>query len=200
MLILVRHGRTALNAAGLLQGRVDADLDEVGKAQAEQIALALLPALRDGSIAKVVSSPLARARQTAAAMTDSIEIDERWIEVAYGVFEGRTMGEVGAAQLARWRSDPEFAVEGGESLATLARRLQPALEELAETAVDHDVVVVSHVSPIKAAIAWALGVGIEVSWRCRLDQASISQIALSGRGPSLAVFNDTSHLGSTFGT
>ena len=153
MLILVRHGRTALNAAGLLQGRVDADLDEVGKAQAEQIALALLPALRDGSIAKVVSSPLARARQTAAAMTDSIEIDERWIEVSYGEYEGVPMSEISPAVWKRWVDDPHFTPEGGESLHALGVRVSEACDELVDEMRTRDVVVVTHATPVKVAMA-----------------------------------------------
>ena len=192
MLILVRHGRTAANAAGLLQGRIDLDLDDVGRGQAERIGMSLrADATRP---MRVVSSPLARARQTASYVASEVSIDERWQEIAYGAYEGKALADVGAAQWSRWRSDPHFALEGGESLSALLARVKPALEELVEEAVDTDIVVVSHVSPIKAAIAWALGVGIEISWRCQLDQASISRINVSPRGPSLASFNDTAHL------
>jgi broad specificity phosphatase PhoE len=61
---------------------------------------------------------------------------------------------------------------------------------------DGDVVVVSHVSPIKAAAAWALGVGDEVAWRMYVAQASITRIGVGGPGglPSLRSFNETAHL------
>mgnify|MGYP003343543945 CR=1 FL=1 len=68
------------------------------------------------------------------------------------------------------------------------------LEELVDAARDRTIVVVSHVSPIKAAVSWALGVGVEISWRCRLDQASITRVAIGPGGPSLASFNETAHL------
>ncbi len=192
MLILVRHGRTAANAAGLLQGRLDPSLDDVGVAQAAQIGEHLRSACAEPPL--VMSSPLLRARQTASHISDKVMVDERWQEIAYGVYEGRPLADVGAAQWARWRADDHFALEGGESLAALLARVQPALEDLIAVAAERDVVVVSHVSPIKAAIAWALGVGIDISWRCQLGQASISRIAVSGRGPSLLSFNETSHL------
>jgi broad specificity phosphatase PhoE len=172
---------------------MDPDLDDVGLEQAARIGVSLQS--DTSRPLRVVSSPLARARQTASFVSADVSIDERWQEIAYGVYEGKPLVAVGPSQWSRWRSDPHFALEGGESLAALLARVQPALEELAAESVDTDIVVVSHVSPIKAAIAWALGVGIEISWRCQLDQASISRINVSPRGPSLTSFNDTSHLG-----
>lgn len=192
MLILVRHGRTAANAAGLLQGRMDPALDEVGNAQAARIGAFLRSTSTEPPV--VMSSPLLRARQTAAHIAGDVTIDDRWQEIAYGVYEGRPLADVSASQWARWRADDHFALEGGESLAALLARVRPALDDLLALAAERDVVVVSHVSPIKAAIAWALGVGIDISWRCQLGQASISRIAVSGRGPSLVSFNETSHL------
>ena len=59
---------------------------------------------------------------------------------------------------------------------------------------DRTVVVVSHVSPIKAAVAWALGVGPEVAWRSHLDPASITRIAIGPAGPVLRTFNEVAHL------
>ena len=68
------------------------------------------------------------------------------------------------------------------------------LDELADEAAVDDIVLVSHVSPIKAAAAWALGVGIEMSWRAFVAQASIMRIASSGPAPSLHSFNEVHHL------
>ncbi|WP_395154817.1 histidine phosphatase family protein, partial [Ilumatobacter sp.] len=64
MLILVRHGRTAANKAGQLQGRLDQDLDEVGVQQAVAVAAMVLGA---GQVDAVIASPLQRAQQTAEA-------------------------------------------------------------------------------------------------------------------------------------
>ena len=64
---------------------------------------------------------------------------------------------------------------------------------------DTDVVVVSHVSPIKAAVAWALGCGMETAWRTHLDQASITRLALGANGPLLRSYNETHHLGTALG-
>jgi broad specificity phosphatase PhoE len=188
VLIVVRHGRTAANAAGLLQGRVDNPLDEEGRRQAEAIARAV------GPVDRVVTSPLRRARETAAAFGVEAEVDEAWIELAYGEWEERPVRDVPAATWAQWRRDDHFAPPGGESLASLQRRVEAACVALAEEALERDVVVVTHVSPIKAAVAWALGVGPSTSWRMNVAQASVHRLRTGAPIPAVLVFNDTSHL------
>ena len=191
MLILVRHGQTRINAGGLLQGRIDPPLDDTGRAQAEAIGRAIRARFPG---AYVVSSPLVRAHETASAIAASPVVDERFIELDYGDFDGKAMSDVPDETWALWRSDPHFRPPNGETLVELDSRVRPALQELAERARTSDVVVVSHVSPIKSAVTWSLGVGPEATWRCSLDRASITTIAVSPRGPALVGFNDTSHL------
>ena len=181
MLILVRHGRTRGNAAGLLQGRIDNPLDEVGILQAEQVAAAI------GPVDRVVSSSLSRARQTAAMFGMPVTIDDRWIELDYGEADGRPLSDVPVEMWAAWRTDPGFAPPGGESMHAMDQRVRAAAADALDTARDATVVVVSHVSPIKAAISWALGGDISMSWRCHLDQAAVSRIA---PGPVLRSFNE----------
>jgi broad specificity phosphatase PhoE len=188
-LVLVRHGQTALNAEGRLAGRLDVDLTDLGARQATAVATAVLDA---ADPARVVSSPLQRAVRTAAAFGREVIVDGRWIELDYGEYDGRPLGEVPASLWDRWRADAGFIPPGGESLRALGARVREACSELA--AVGGTTVVVSHVSPIKAAVAWALGVGDEVSWRMYLAPASISVIGLGERGPSLRAFNVTTHL------
>lgn len=192
MLIIARHGRTASNASGLLLGRADPSLDELGIAQAGELArmLAVHPPTR------IVSSPLARTRETANALGLPIVVDDRWIELDYGEFDQRPMSDVPLDIWARWRADPGFAPPGGESLEAMALRVGEACAELAEEARDADILVVTHVSPIKAAVAWALQVGIEVSWRMHVSPASVTRISLTPNGPSLLSFGDVHHLNS----
>jgi alpha-ribazole phosphatase len=194
MLILVRHGRTAHNAAGLLQGRVDPPLDDLGCAQAEAVA----GVVHRRIATRVVSSPLRRAAATAAAIAGpdmAVETDERWVELDYGDYDGRPVSDVGLEVWAAWRSDLDFRPPGGESLRELGERVRVACEDLIDAAAESDIVVVSHVSPIKAAVAWALGVDAGVSWRTHLDHASITRIAVGRDGhPLLQTFNETGHL------
>lgn len=190
MLIVVRHGRTATNAAGRLLGRADPPLDEVGVAQASAVAARLAAS----GVVRVVTSPLQRARQTAAAIAEAAgvdaEVDDRWVEVDYGVLDGVPLAEVPPELWGRWRNEPDFAPEGGESLAAVAERVTQACDELWAQAADAHVVVVSHVSPVKAAAGWALGVGHEVTWRTFVSPGSIMRIAAGPAGPVLHTFGE----------
>lgn len=195
--VLVRHGRTAFNATGRIQGRVDNPLDEVGIRQATAVGAALSSVLREGAV--VVHSPLSRAAQTARAIVaaspvpcDAV-VDEGWIELDYGSFDGRHQSEIDAETWSRWRADPNFRPPGGESLVDVENRVRGALERASNLGC-RNVVVVSHVSPIKAAVTVALGVDSGVAWRTRLDPASMCRIESTARGWTLVGFNDTSHL------
>lgn len=192
MLILLRHGQTVANAEGRLLGRLDPPLTDLGRRQARALRAAI-----GSRVGRVVVSPLARARETAAALGVpgvDIEVDERWIEIDYGPYDGQLLSEVPASLWDGWRRDPAYRPPGGESLAAVGSRVREACEELVADARDGDVVVVSHVSPIKAAVAWALGVGDEVAWRTRLDVAAACRITIGPRGPALWGFNLTGHL------
>lgn len=188
MLILVRHGQTTANAQGLLIGRADPPLDEVGRAQAASLAEVAAGAGR------VVCSPLLRARQTAAAFGLPVEVDDRWVEMDYGTYDLTPIGDVPPEVWLHWRQDPSWSPPGGESLNAVGVRVRDACQALAEEARVGDVVVVSHVSPVKAAVAWALGVDDGVAWRMHLGTAAICRVALGPRGPTLQSFNDRHHL------
>jgi len=196
VLVLVRHGQTTLNAEGRLAGRLDVPLTAVGTAQAHAAARAVETL---GAPSRVISSPLRRARETASAFGLPVEVDERWIELDYGCYDGVALQDVPAEVWGRWRTDPAYAPPGGESLAALGRRVRAACDALSadRPRTEGPVVVVSHVSPIKAAVAWALDVGDAVSWRLFVAPGSITRIALAERGPSLHAFNDTAHLDGT---
>jgi len=193
VLVLVRHGETEGNAAGQLLGHSESPLTAKGRSQAAALGVVL------GPVSRLVSSPLGRARLTAEALglDVALEIDHRWIEVDYGDYEGRALGSVPAEVWARWRADPAFRPPGGESLAEVGARVREACEELFGRAGEgarrdgEDVVVVSHVSPIKAAVAWALGAGDAVTWRLYLATASITRIGWGRDGPVLRHFNET---------
>lgn len=187
-LILVRHGRTAPNAQGRLLGRADPDLDDEGARQAAATAAAL------GPVTRLVSSPLRRARQTAAALGEMVEVDDRWVEIDYGDYEGRYLSELPPALWEAWRQDSGYTPPGGESLIDVSRRVGSACEELLPRIVQDDIVVVTHVSPIKAAIAWTLGVEEGVAWRMYVGVGSVTRITQSDGRPVMVSFNETHHL------
>lgn len=188
MLYLVRHGQTAANAERRLVGRADVPLSDLGRDQVAAVAAAL----RGDGITRVVSSPLARAVATAEAFGLPVEVDDRWVEMDYGDLDGQPMADVAAEVWTAWRSDTGFRPPGGETLVEVAARVGDACRDLAGAAADGPVVVVSHVSPIKVAVAWALGVGIDATWRMFLDLASVTRVATSiGGAPILQSFNET---------
>ena len=189
MLILVRHGESSANAQGLLVGRTDAALTELGRAQAASVH-----ELLHGPVHSLRTSPLRRARNTAAALDLGLpaEVDDRWIEVDYGEYECQPLRDVPADVWREWRRSPDFRPAGGETLAEVQARVSAACAELfahdgaGARAATGDVVAVSHVTPIKAAVAWALGVGVELSWRLHLQTASVTRI---GWGNDVAVLH-----------
>jgi broad specificity phosphatase PhoE len=192
----VRHGQTSINREGRFQGRLDAPLTELGKEQAHRCASGLGAS---GAIA-VWTSPLERAadtaREIATVLDVPLEVDDRLVELDYGEWDGLRLNEVDATEWTAWRADSSFAPPGGESLASLGARVATFCTERLRA--DTTIVAVSHVSPIKAAVAWALGVGDEATWRMQLDVASITRIGRrADNGPAfLAAYNETGHLSS----
>jgi probable phosphoglycerate mutase len=190
VIAFVRHGETAANRAGRLLGRADPALTAVGRSQAAAVGAALATGPQPVA---VVTSPLQRAVETATIIATHIalevERDDRLIEIDYGEWDERGFEDVPADALRRWRADPTFAPPGGESLAAVHARTAECAAELLERAGDGLVIAVSHVSPIKAAVAWALQTGPEIAWRMRLDLGSITRI---DRGPVVLSFNERS--------
>jgi broad specificity phosphatase PhoE len=188
--VFVRHGQTDANRNGVLLGRLDPPLNDAGREQAGAVAsrVALLQP------ARVATSPLVRAVETAeivaAACGLRAEVDERLIEVDYGEYDGIPLGELPSDLVSKWRNDAHFAPPGGESLASVGKRMGKYTTEVLDSLGDGPVVAVSHVSPIKAAVLWALGLPDLYAWRLRLDNASVTRLAPGPDGPVLLSFNE----------
>jgi len=193
VIVFARHGQTAPNRDGLVLGRADPELTEEGHRQ----AVLLGAALAGEPVAAIVTSPLLRARQTAEVVAGAcgggvpLAVDPRLVEIDWGTWEGRPAGSLAVADVDRWRADDGTAPEG-ESLDSLSRRVESFCVETLEE--DGLVVAVSHVSPIKAAAAWALGVEGSVAWRMFLGLASITRVGRGRTSPILLSFNETGHL------
>jgi probable phosphoglycerate mutase len=192
VIILVRHGQTTTNEKGLLVGRSDPELTDLGERQ----ALALKPLL--GDVREVWATSLRRARRTAALAVPHLEatINDAFIEVDYGSLDGQPLNVVSAEQWRAFESDHATALgDDGESLATVDARVHEALDALLADESSllhshrHHLVIVSHVSPIKSAMVWALGVPGSVAWRTRLDNGSITTISVRQSTPALVHFN-----------
>jgi broad specificity phosphatase PhoE len=167
--LLVRHGPTAWNASGRIQGRADTDLSPRGR---EMVASWRLPAA--WADARVLSSPLCRACETATILTGRPPIIEhRLVEMDWGRFQGRRLADVRAeapeAMAANERRGLDFRPPGGESPREVCVRLQSLLAELA--ADPRPVVAVCHKGVIRAALVLATGWDMQSKPPLRLSRA-----------------------------
>ncbi len=127
--LLLRHGQTELSGERRYSGRGDVELTATGQRQAKAAAARLSTM----DFAAVVSSPLARARQTAAAITDQVTVHEGLIETDFGDWERLTFAEAAARDPelhGRWIRDPAVPAPNGESFdAVHARFVLHAMTE-----------------------------------------------------------------------
>lgn len=197
-LILLRHGRSTANSAGILAGRsAGVDVDATG---AEQAA-ALVDRLAGCHIARIVSSPLLRCRNTVAPLAASLRlavtIDERLAEVDYGDWTGRPLSEL--AQEPLWRTvqtHPSAAVfPNGEALAAVsARAVAAARAHAADAEETGAVLICSHGDVIASILADALGMHLDLFQRLVVSPASVSVIRYTPLRTFVERINDTGTL------
>jgi len=197
-LLLLRHGQTELSVGRRYSGHGDPELTDLGHRQAAAAAVRFgaLPA-----VAAVLSSPLRRARQTAAAVADvtgaPLVVRDGLIETDFGAWEGLTFGEARERDPdlhAAWLGSEDVAPPGGESFAAVSRRVAAERVAVVETYPGATVVVVSHVTPIKMVLRHALHGGPAVLYHLHLDLASLSEVDYyPDGGTSVRLVNDTSH-------
>lgn len=198
-LLLLRHGQTEHSAQRRYSGRAQLALTELGQRQAAAAAARL--ASIDG-VRVVVSSPLPRAQQTAQPVADALgvplSVHEGLIEADFGAWEGLTFAEASARDPdlhARWLTDTSVAPPGGESVDAVHPRVRRVRDQLITEHGAATVIVVSHVTPIKALLRMALDAGPSLLHRVHLDLASLSVAEFYSDGPALVrLVNDTSHL------
>ncbi|MFJ3858059.1 bifunctional RNase H/acid phosphatase [Streptomyces sp. NPDC090085] len=200
--VLLRHGETALTPQKRFSGSggSDPELSPAGRRQAAAVAEAL--AAR-GTIQTVVSSPLRRCRETAAAVADrlglAVTVEEGLREVDFGAWEGLTFGEVQERfpdDLKAWLDSPKAApTGGGESFMAATRRISATRDRLLAAHAGRTVLLVTHVTPVKILVRLALGAPPESLFRMELSAASLSAVSYYADGnASLRLLNDTSHL------
>jgi len=193
--LLVRHGRTTANAAGLLAGRTPGVLlDDVGEQQATRAA----ERLTDVPITGIVTSPLERCTQTAAVLvagrTDPppTVVDDRLTECGYGTWQNRPLAELAKEDL--WKvvqTEPSAArFPEGESLVEMQQRAVSALREHDATHADDAVwIAVSHGDVIKSILADALGMHLDLFQRITVHPASVSIVRYGDQRPHVVAMN-----------
>lgn len=166
--IVWRHGRTAWNLAGRVQGQSDVPLDEVGVAQARDAA-GYLAALEPS---RILSSDLKRAASTAAALSAvtgiPVELDKRFREMDFGAREGLTWPQAWEAfpeGMQAWVNGDETKIPGSETHEQAGRRFAAALEDhLEELPLGDTLVVVAHGALLRTGLCAFLGFEV-ASWR-----------------------------------
>ncbi|MEE1928574.1 bifunctional RNase H/acid phosphatase [Streptomyces sp. TRM 70351] len=200
--VLLRHGETALTPHKRFSGSggSDPELSEAGRRQAQSAAVALAGR---GTVQAVVSSPLRRCQETAAAVAARLGVDVRTDEglreTDFGAWEGLTFAEVRERHpedLNAWLASASAApTGGGESFDEVARRVALSRDKLLARYAGRTVLLVTHVTPVKTLVRLALGAPPESLFRMELSAASLSAVAYYGDGnASVRLLNDTSHL------
>lgn len=198
-LVLLRHGQTEWNAGSRMQGQLDTDLTDLGRAQA--VAAAEVLAKRQPVL--IVSSDLRRALDTANALGErtgvEVDVDTRLRETHLGDWQGLTHIDVDAmapgARLA-WRDDARWAPHGGESRVDVAARSMPLVVELVGSqdewgaeGCDRPLVLVAHGGLIAALTAGLLGIPVD-NWPILGGMGNASWVQLSGHSADDADFDD----------
>lgn len=178
---LVRHGETDWNRAGIYQGHADVPLNELGREQAAETAAQLASEHARDPFDRLISSPLMRARQTAAVAADRLGMpvceDPAWMEINQGEwtgkdyrsvvadFAGRTVGLSGTGESALSDSASASLLDnrapGGESVREVAGRVRCAADRLARLYPGRKILVFSHGLAIATLICHAQGIPLE---------------------------------------
>ncbi|GAA1798370.1 histidine phosphatase family protein [Planosporangium flavigriseum] len=194
--IFLRHGRTTSNADGTLAGHQPVGLDDTGQLQAKAAG----ERLAGVRLAAVVTSPLARCRETLAlALPDSApQVDERLIECGYGDWEGQSLKKLAKDPL--WKvvqQHPSAATfPGGEPIATMSARAVAAVRDWdaqvnAQHGPDALWLACSHGDVIKAIVADALGIHLDMFQRIVIEPASVTVINYTPLRPFVLRLNDS---------
>ncbi len=196
-LLLIRHGENEYTRTGKLAGWTKGvTLNEAGRQQ----AAALAARLKDAGIRHLYSSPLERARETAApvaaALGLKVEIRPGLGEVQYGRWTGRSLKVLARTRL--WRVVQQLpsamVFPEGESMRAAQLRIVDALDAIARDHPKAMVAVFSHSDPIKMAVAYYLGMPLDLFQRLVISTASVTELRLGQGQPSLVKLNDTGHL------
>ena len=185
---MIRHGATAWNEAGRIQGRSDPPLSPAGRAA---VAAWAPPPEAEG--ARWLSSPLARARETAAILSGAaVSVEARLTEADWGAWEGKSLAELrrllGPDMADNEARGLDFRPPGGESPRDVQQRVAPLLTQLA--AQGDTVVAVTHKGVIRAVYALASGWDMRGKPPAKLRDgcAQVFTVAPGGQ-PAVAALN-----------
>ncbi|MCR4318183.1 MAG: histidine phosphatase family protein [Planctomycetes bacterium] len=196
---IVRHGRTEWNQSGIIQGWMDSKLDDLGRRQAEKTA----EFIASEGIEKIYASDLSRARETAEIIVRTLEVpltlSQGLREQHLGDFEGQPWEDLKKnrpEEVAKFVSDFDFVLKGGESRRTMWSRVLAEYERIAEESDGNTVAIVTHGGPILTLVYHVLGIPYGKTKRFRTSNAGVSLFEYSSNDWMLCFLNATTHLGN----
>jgi probable phosphomutase (TIGR03848 family) len=194
LIFLIRHGENEYTRTGKLAGWTKGvSLNAAGQKQAQALAQRLKPV----PIKHIYSSPLERARETAAPLAEArglkVAIREGLGEVRYGQWTGQSLKRLARMKLWRVVQGLPSAMQfpEGETIRGAQLRLVDELEQIARAHPKDMVAVVSHSDPIKLAVAFYLGMPLDLFQRLQIQTCSVTVLRLGQGQPSLVKLNDT---------
>ena len=201
-LILVRHAETEGNFNGVWNGVTDAPLTQRGQQQIEAVARHMAHFMEPQPIHHLYTSPMGRARKTAAAISATIDkhpvIHDELREFDLGDWEGRSMKELGEQEKLWeiWAANPHFAPPNGESPDGFSRRAIKIIGDLANHHAGETVLAVTHGGIISCSIAYWIEGQLSEWEKWEPHNCSITILAHEENSWQLEAFSDVSHLPS----
>ena len=197
-LLLVRHGATELNSAGIFVGHTDAELSAAGRKQVER----LRDRLSTERIDSIYSSDLKRAMVTAETIASKHQLEVTAFpelrELNYGNLDGLTFEQIKcldpevAELCVNW--SPKLKFPEGESVDELSKRVSGFLDRLKQHPLDQTMLIVTHGGPLRMMLCLLLGIELWHWRQVRIDLASLSIVDIYPEIAILSLLNDTSHL------
>ena len=199
-IIAIRHGETAWNVDTRIQGQLDVELNDTGRWQAQQTALAL----QEEDIAAIYASDLSRAFETAQAIGAVSGLQPVPVpalrERHFGHFQTLTWAEIETQwpqQAQQWRTRvPDWSPQGGESLLTLRARISDAVHTLAQRHLGQQIVLVAHGGVMDVLYRLATGQELQAPRQWPLGNAAVNRLLWTPQGLSLVGWGDDRHLQS----
>jgi probable phosphoglycerate mutase len=192
--LLVRHGRTSTTGVTLPGRAPGLHLADKGREEAADVAgrIARLP-----RVARVYSSPLERAQETASVIAAAaglpVTVEPGLLECDYGEWTGLPLKDL--RRRPEWKTIQRypsgFRFPGGESFTEMQTRMTGTLARLVAAHPGDTLVAVSHADPIKTAVAHALGTHLDLFQRIAVFTASVTAIAYAAEGPTVLALNAT---------
>ncbi|MHB8718423.1 MAG: histidine phosphatase family protein [Candidatus Dormibacteria bacterium] len=200
--LLLRHGETALNRSGALRGHLDVPLTAHGRTEVNLLGQRVA---REWKVTAIHTSPLQRARDTAAAVAAvtgaGVDIRRGWIDIDYGRWAGCPPADFDDGDFEafiKWRQDPSIPLPGGENPATVRQRAMAELHRLSGGG--ESVAVVTHDAVIQIVLCTLLGLPLPTYRGLIQSTAALNLLRWDGAAWSVQLVNSAWHLDTRLGT